>query len=91
MFKLQNTIDKFTSSHLSIQRDLLQLKKLINNETELWILLDNKNDDFFCHGDTFDFLADFLQLTDDRTATYNLDDIEQIYRLLVNFYPNNFQ
>ncbi len=91
--KIKEKINHFKKIQTEIFDSIIKLREVFLSEETLWEKILKQDDIFFNDGKGMSFLADALQLVniDERIKEFDLKDIENIYRLLVKFYPNDTQ
>jgi hypothetical protein len=90
---VKNIIKNFEQVQNDQNNKLNHLKKYFADEEKLWVEFEKIDDTFFLNDKAISFLCDSLQLVDqkDRLALNDLQDIKHIYKLLVEYYPDNIQ
>ncbi|PWG78082.1 hypothetical protein [Pararcticibacter amylolyticus] len=90
---IRHIIETFAKSQTDIDNTIVSLRASFQKEERLWAQLELLDSKIFANERVIGFLADFLQMVNDesRLKLFSLQDIEKIYRLLVQYYPDNLQ
>ena len=90
---VKDIICKYETAQKDIQIKLDFLKKIVNEEDQLWTAYERMDVGFFLNEGAINLFADSLQMVDDteRLKQYDLQDIRKIYECLVEYYPDNIQ
>jgi len=90
---IQGIIENFKNNQSEIDEKVIILKSIYKNEEQLWNALEVIDPGIIISERVMNLLADSLQMVDDkkRVELFDLNDIKNIYQVLVQYYPNNIQ
>lgn len=90
---IKDVVKKFELTQNDLNIKLTELKHYFTDEKRLWAEYEKLDEAFFLNDKVMSFLADSLQQVDqqEHLDLCDLQDIKKIYRLLVDYYPDNIQ
>ena len=90
---IKNVIICFEKYEINLATKISVLKGLFSEGKLLWQEFGKLGENFFLNDKVMNFLADSLQNVNDEELlqSFDLNDIKQIYELLVVHYPYNIQ